>query len=406
MAHRMPRARYSVLSIAPTSFFYDYGCHVRILEETLALQQLGHSVAICTYNSGNDVDGLQIVRTPPIPWRKGVEVGSSRHKIAFDVLLAGLVLAQARRGRPDVIHGHLHEGALIGYVVGRLLGIPVVFDFQGSMTAEMVDHGFLSATGLFYGPWRRLEQAIDHLPDAIITSSSSAAPLLTDGFACPAERIHVVPDIAKVDVFRPRWLDGDIHDPAEQARLRERLGIPPLRQVVVYLGLLAEHQGTGVMLQAVAETLRHCPQTHFLIMGFPNVEGYCQQAKTLGLEGNISFPGRIPYAETPQYLALGDVALSPKMSATEGAGKLLTYMAMGLPVVSFDTPVAREYLGDGGEYAPVGDAVAFAGSVVDLLRDGERRAALGHSLRQRAEQEFSWQRMGERIVAVYDRVTA
>ena len=68
--------RYSILSIAPTSFFYDYGCHVRILEEALALQKLGHRVTICTYNSGNDVDGLDIRRTAPIPWRKGVEVGS------------------------------------------------------------------------------------------------------------------------------------------------------------------------------------------------------------------------------------------------------------------------------------------------------------------------------------------
>ena len=145
MGHRERPHRYSILSIAPTSFFYDYGCHVRILEEALALQRLGHRVTICTYNSGNGVDELDIYRTPPIPWRKGVEVGSSRHKIAFDALLAVTTLACAGRRRPDIIHAHLHEGALIGAAVGALARAPVVFDFQGSLTGEMVDHRFLDS---------------------------------------------------------------------------------------------------------------------------------------------------------------------------------------------------------------------------------------------------------------------
>jgi glycosyltransferase involved in cell wall biosynthesis len=402
MRHSVESRRYSILSIAPTSFFYDYGCHVRILEETLALQALGHRVTICTYDSGNNIDGIDIQRTPPIPWRQGVEVGSSRHKIAFDVLLAGTVLRQARRLRPHVIHGHLHEGALIGVVVGRLLGIPVVFDFQGSMTAEMVDHQFLAPNGPFYNLWRRAETFIDHRPDAIITSSGSAGPILSNDFGCAPDKLHLVPDVAKVDSFRPRWADDGGYDAADLAALREQLGIQPGHKVVVYLGLLAPYQGIDLLLQAATNVLREQPMTHFLIMGFPNVEGYARQASRLGLGCNVSFPGRIPYAQTPRYLALGDVAVSPKISATEGAGKLLNYMAMGLPVVSFDTPVAREYLDDNGVYAPLGDAAALAAALSALLHDDVRRLALGRVLRQRAVQEYSWQKMGERIVHVYE----
>ena len=47
--HEAPTARH-VLKIAPTCFFADYGCHVRILEETLALQALGSRV---TYTDAN-----------------------------------------------------------------------------------------------------------------------------------------------------------------------------------------------------------------------------------------------------------------------------------------------------------------------------------------------------------------
>ena len=75
-----------ILSLAPTSFFNDYGCHVRILEEARALQALGHTVTILTYYKGNDVPGIRIIRTAPTPWHRDYEVGSSRHKFAFDAL--------------------------------------------------------------------------------------------------------------------------------------------------------------------------------------------------------------------------------------------------------------------------------------------------------------------------------
>ena len=79
---------YRILMIAPTSFFSDYGGHIRILEEARILRKSGQTVKIVTYYKGRDVDGLDIVRTPPTPWRADYEVGSSRHKFAFDVLLS------------------------------------------------------------------------------------------------------------------------------------------------------------------------------------------------------------------------------------------------------------------------------------------------------------------------------
>ncbi|MEW6232038.1 MAG: hypothetical protein AB1566_06970 [Chloroflexota bacterium] len=82
-----PERTYHVLKIAPTSFFSDCGCHVRILEEARILRKLRHQVAICTYNNGNDIDGLPIRRTLPLPFQKDVNIGSSRQKIAIDALV-------------------------------------------------------------------------------------------------------------------------------------------------------------------------------------------------------------------------------------------------------------------------------------------------------------------------------
>ncbi|RPI57953.1 MAG: glycosyltransferase family 1 protein, partial [Chloroflexi bacterium] len=154
--------------IAPTSFFSDYGCSVRILEEARVLQRLGHDLVVCTYRNGQDVPGLQIRRTPSIPFREHYEVGSSLHKIGFDFLLFWTVLRSALRRRPDVIHAHMHEGALIGLAVSRLLGIPLVFDLQGSLTGEMLDHRFLHKDSAFYRPLRRLERAINQRSSLIL----------------------------------------------------------------------------------------------------------------------------------------------------------------------------------------------------------------------------------------------
>jgi glycosyltransferase involved in cell wall biosynthesis len=384
-----------VLMIAPTSFFADYGGHIRILEEALALQQLGHRVTICTYHNGEDVEGLDIQRTLPIPWRQDYEVGSSRHKIAFDVLLFIKSLQVALSMKPHIIHAHLHEGALIGYPISRLLRLPLVFDLQGSMTSEMIDHGFLERNGLFYRGMRWLEGVIDHVPHAIITSTQHAKDLLCGEFGCDDRQIHIIPDSVNGQFFQPR------HDRENDRELRSAVGIPPDCSVVVYLGLLAEWQGIGLLLDGIAQLQDRLQDTRFLIMGFPNVEYYRTRAQQLGIEDRVVFTGKIPYFEAPRYLALGDVAVSPKVSATEGCGKLLNYMAMGLPTVTFDTPVSREYLGEWGVYAPNGDSVALARAIVSLLNDKERALELGSALRSRALSHYSWEKAGGKLEKIY-----
>jgi glycosyltransferase involved in cell wall biosynthesis len=94
--------------------------------------------------------------------------------------------------------------------------------------------------------------------------------------------------------------------------------------------------------------------------------------------------------------------VAPKLSATEGAGKILNYMAMALPTVAFDTPVGREYLGTLGVYAGrTGDPAALADAVASLLNDPRRRTELGWKLRARAARHFSWERAGRHLLAIY-----
>ncbi|HIP87863.1 MAG TPA: glycosyltransferase, partial [Anaerolineales bacterium] len=164
----------------------------------------------------------------------------------------------------------------------------------------------------------------------------------------------------------------------------------------------AHYQGTPHLIQAAHILKGRGVEVHFLVMGFPDVPVYRQMAADLGVADRIVFTGKVPYEKAPAMLALGDIAVAPKLSATEGSGKLLNYMAMELPTVAFDTPVSREYLGSLGIYAtPPGDPTALADGIQTLVENPELRRALGRELRQRAARHFSWERAGRQLVSIY-----
>jgi glycosyltransferase involved in cell wall biosynthesis len=119
----------------------------------------------------------------------------------------------------------------------------------------------------------------------------------------------------------------------------------------------------------------------------------------------VTFTGKVEYRDAPRFLALGDIGVAPKMSSTEGSGKLLNYMALGQPVVAYDTAVHREYLADLGVYAPVGDVDAFAQAISALLQNPAKMAELGQKLRQRAQNVYSWRHAVAKIINLYQNLT-
>jgi glycosyltransferase involved in cell wall biosynthesis len=390
---------YTILMLASTSFFSDYGNHVRIWEEARILQKRGHRIVLATYHNGDDMPGLDIRRSWDVPWIKRAVVGSSRHKLYLDLGLAWRALRVALQLRPDIIHAHTHEAAAIGLPLQRLLNTPLILDYQGSMTSEMLDHKFLTKTSPLYLPLTRLERTLNQSADAITTSTHNAAALLRRDGAVPPERIHAIPDGVDVERFRP--FDGSAKWAAQRAELRAQLGIPPERRIVVYIGLLAPYQGTNLLIEAAAHMAPQMPDVHFLIMGHPDPASYCALAEALGVGGHVTLPGRIMYRDLHSYLALGDVAVAPKISLTEGNGKISNYMAMGLPTVAFDTPVSREILADDGLYAMRGSAADLAAKLTLALNDRERAARLGARARARAEAYFSWDAAAATIEAIY-----
>lgn len=376
--------------LAPTPFFADRGCHVRIYEEARAIQALGHSVEIVTYHLGRDLPGITTHRIARIPWYSKLEAGPSWHKPYLDGMLFFKALAVARSFKPDLIHAHLHEGALLGALLKKILRIPLLFDCQGSLTGEMTDHGFMAQSSLLGKTFGALERLIDNSADAIITSSTFSAADLTGRWGVPERLVTVLPDAVNSDEFSPG--EGD--------SVKKALLLPNDRPVVAFLGLFNRYQGLDLLMDAIRMLKERGTKVHFLLMGFPD-ERYRQLAADMNLTGMITFTGKIDYKSAPDYLRAADLAISPKISLTEANGKLFNYLACGLPCLVFETPVNREILADSGVYARFGDAVDFAEKLAELAADPQRLQLLGRIGREKAVAEYSWQARGAQLQQIY-----
>ena len=118
----------------------------------------------------------------------------------------------------------------------------------------------------------------------------------------------------------------------------------------------------------------------------------------------VTFTGRVDYAEAPLLLSSADLAVSPKISDTEANGKLLNYMACGLPVVAFDTPINWELLGNDGIYAAFGDVVDLARCLSSALADRDALRQQGKRLRLRSVEQLAWDVRVKELKAVYQRL--
>jgi glycosyltransferase involved in cell wall biosynthesis len=316
--------------------------------------------------------------------------------VYMDVLLLLKSLKRAFSEDVDIIHGHLHEGAFIGKLCAKFKRAAVVFDAQGSLTGEMVAHGFLKSHGSWYKIMKYFERTIDNMADGVVASSASLARMLREEFGVEAEKIVTVPDGVDTDLFKPMRPDE---------MLKRKLGIPPDRKIIVYLGGLGKYKGIDLLLESISyihDIPEYRKSMHFLIMGYPGASEYRALAKKLGIADKTTFTGRINYLDAPRYLGLGDIAVAPKiLRSGEANGKIYNYMGCGLPVVAFDYTTNREILGDLGVYARREDPVALAEGILKLVDDESLRNRLSKSLREKAVSSCRWDRAGAKLMELY-----
>jgi phosphatidylinositol alpha-mannosyltransferase len=170
---------------------------------------------------------------------------------------------------------------------------------------------------------------------------------------------------------------------------------------LLFLGRLDPRNGLQTLLDALPEILRHYPKTLMLIVGDGPLLHHFQR-KSGALREHVRFVGRV-LEERPFYYGSCDLYLCPTTRASFGI-TLLEAMACGVPMVVSDITGFRELVGGGEEavMVPPWRPEAWARAIIELIGDPAKRQAMRLAgLRKAAE--YTWPRIAERIVQIYER---
>jgi glycosyltransferase-like protein len=237
-------------------------------------------------------------------------------------------------------------------------------------------------------------------PDVVLAVTEVWREILAADYGV---RASVVPN--GVDV--PRYASGS---PARAAELRASVGAAD-RPLLLAVGGLEPRKGSDNLVRALAAIRRRSGLEPVLaVLGghsFQDYRAYSDAVRAelprLGLElgRDVVEVGTVPDADMPAWYRAADALAFP--SVKEGFGlAVLEAMSAGVPVVTSDLPVFREYLVPGRDalLVPVGDVDGLADALLAVLTDGALAADLADAGRHVA-MRFTWAESARRHLAVY-----
>jgi glycosyltransferase involved in cell wall biosynthesis len=321
-----------------------------------------------------------------------VPVWTGRHEWSAGARAAArLALAEARllaRGRVQDA-----DALLVGYpghldvpVARRVAGgRPVVFDPLVSLHDTLVDDrrrfapGSAAARALL-----RVDRVALRGADVVVADTEAHADRLAELGGLPRERVAVCLVGAEERLFRPGWRR-------------------PGRFVALFVGKLIPLHGLETILAAA----RLAPELRVRVVGSGQLGGLLKERPA-----NVEHVEWVEYERLPEEIhragcVLGIFGTSAK-AARVIPNKAFQALACGAPLVTADTPAARELLADGESalLVPPGDPDALADAMRRLHGDpalAERVAAGGlAAYRERAGEAV----LGRRWRELLERVTA
>jgi phosphatidylinositol alpha-mannosyltransferase len=145
------------------------------------------------------------------------------------------------------------------------------------------------------------------------------------------------------------------------------------------------------------------PSARLVIVGDgPDRSALDNAARQAGVD--VSFAGRVSDDALPAYYRAADVVCSVPVGGESFGIVLLEAMAAGRPIVATEIEGYTELLAGAGSgpLVAIGDPVALAGAIADLLADPARRRALGERGAAFAVQ-YDWNTIAKRLEAIYAR---
>jgi glycosyltransferase involved in cell wall biosynthesis len=304
--------------------------------------------------------------------------------------------ALIKRRRPDLVHTTLFEADVAGRTAGWLTGRPVV------SSLVTVAYGPNQARQAGVRGWklegaRRLDSTTARMVSRFHSVAGHVARTMGPRLRIPADRIDVIPRGRDPERLGRRT-------PDRRASVRASLGFGPAEPMVLAASRQEPQKGLDVLLEAFPRVLAEVPEARLLVAGR---EGNATEALRAlvdrrGLAPSVRFLGG--REDVADLMAACDVFVLP--TRWEGLpGVILEAMALEAPIVASDLEAVREAVGDEGRavLVPVDDPARLADAVVETLRRPAEAAARAGAARARFEDQFTIDRVADRMVGFYDR---
>jgi glycosyltransferase involved in cell wall biosynthesis len=296
--------------------------------------------------------------------------------------LIGLPRA-ARRARVDVIHAPAYTGPL-------LASAPVVLTVHDVSYARHPEWYPYRRDRLRRAFYRRSARAAA----IILTDSDFSAHEICAAYGISRERIVVVP-LGVDAMFSPAG-------PMDRCELPQEITTPFL----LHVGDLHERRNLGMLVDAVLAARRHfggAPSVSLVLAGVDRGvgDGLCALAAQADDPNAVV---KLGVVSDDLLLALYRCAIALVYpSLYEGFGlPLLEAMACGTPVIASRAASIPEVIADAGILLDPHDVDAWTSTIVNVVNDGDRRAALRTRGLARAS-EFGWNRTARLTLEVYHR---
>jgi rhamnosyl/mannosyltransferase len=302
----------------------------------------------------------------------------------FQVASAPISLAMThwiRRTPADIVHIHLPNPiAVLSYLASGHRG-KLVMTYHSDVVRQKV---LGAAFHLF------LQMALARCRALIATSPGymRSSPVL----AARAKSCSIIPFGIPTHPF-------ESCDPAARAAIHQRYG----NRLVLSVGRHVYYKGFQYLIRA----MRDVDASLLMIGNGPLRNKLEAEAQAWGVSDRVHFLGEVD--DVRPYYHAADVFVLPSVARSEAFGIVqLEAMACGLPVINTSIPSGVPFVSvheETGLTVPPGNAPELAAAIRRILDDNSLRTAFARAARQRVEREFRAERMAERTLALYHKVT-
>lgn len=189
----------------------------------------------------------------------------------------------------------------------------------------------------------------------------------------------------------------------DRERIRHRFGYVRDEFVVLWLGIFMPHRRLQDAIEAVSLLVTRGAKVRLLLAGsersFPEYfRSLQEQAARLGLDGKVTFAGKVEDDEVRDFYCACDAFLFPNENQTWGLA-VLEAMACGTPVMVSQGAAVHEVLTDNENAVlfPARTPQALAEKIQYLISQPQERARIAHAGLQLVRTRYNWEQFALQV---------